>query len=71
MRGESRKTAKHVTLCYTAMKRLRTEGREEKGGGQKQRRRKKTETEGKWRRWEKTMMEQKGRDLEAREQASE
>lgn len=41
MRGESRKTAKHVTLCYTAMKRLRTEGREEKGGGQKQRRRKK------------------------------
>lgn len=41
MRGESRKTAKHVTLCYTAMKRLRTEGTEEKGGGQKQRRRKK------------------------------
>lgn len=32
---------------------------------------KKTETEGKWRRWEKTMMEQKGGDLEAREQASE
>lgn len=65
MRGESRKTAKHVTLCYTAMKRLRTEGREEKGGGQKQRRRKKRETEGKWRRWEKTMMVQKARGKRA------
>lgn len=46
MRGESRKTAKHVTLCYTAMKRLRTEGREEKGGGQKQRRRKREKQKG-------------------------
>lgn len=29
MRGENRVTAKHVTLCYTAKKRLRMERRRE------------------------------------------
>lgn len=61
-----------MSLRYTAMKRLRTLRVEMRREGGQSCREGERKAEGKWRkRWEKTIIEQKGGDLEAREQASE
>lgn len=58
------RAAKHVTVCYTAMKKGERSEREE-GMRRKQRdsdKEKEKEREKRRRNWEKTMMEQKGGD---------
>lgn len=61
MRGESRGTAKHVSLCYTAMK-IQTGG-SRNGDAEKE---KEGEKKGKW---AITMVEQRGGDEKARKHA--